>query len=219
MASIAKITEELVLHQPFLADALQRGIVSHGALADELLPKVQRETKEKVKHAAVMMALRRFAERLERQDIKAPRFTEETDITIRSDLFELTVTSTKRAFEAINGFREEVAYERGGILTVTQGLDELTVISNRKHLAKLKAALRREEIKNVTQELSLLTVRLPKSAIGTPGYFYSLVKALAWESINIVELVSTLTELTFALHDEDVPRAYAVVKEVVAKRR
>jgi len=219
MTSIAKIVEDIVLEQPFLADALQRGIVNYGAVADELLERVQRETKEKGNHAAVMMALRRLAEKLEQRDVRAPRFNEEGDVTIRSNLFELTVTNTKRAFDAINGFRMQVAYERGEIFTVTHGLNELTVISNRKHLAKLKESLKREQVKNVTEELSLLTVRLPSEAIRTPGYFYSLVKALAWENINIIEIVSTLTEMTFALHDKDVPRAYMLVKDVVAKRR
>jgi aspartokinase len=219
MASIAKIVEEIVLEQPFLADALQRAIVNYGAVADELLPRVQKETKEKVRHAAVMMALRRLAEKLERRDVKAPRFGEESDVTVRSNLFELTVGNTKRAFDAINDFRSQVAYERGEIFTVTHGLNELTVISNRKHLARLRESLRREQIKNVTEELSLLTVRLPQEAIRTPGYFYTLVKALAWENINIIEIVSTLTEMTFALHDKDVPRAYTLVKEIIAKRR
>ena len=36
MTSIAKIVEDIVLEQPFLADALQRGIVNYGAVADEL---------------------------------------------------------------------------------------------------------------------------------------------------------------------------------------
>ncbi len=219
MASIAKIVEDIVMEQPFLADALQRGIVNYGAVADELLERVQKETKEKVNHAAVMMALRRLAEKLEQRDVRAPRFNEESDVTVRSNLFELTAANTKRAFDAINEYRTLVAYERGEIFTVTHGLNELTVISNRKHLSKLKEALRREQIKNVTEELSLLTVRLPSEAIRTPGYFYSLVKALAWENINIIEIVSTLTELTFALHDKDVPRAYTLVKDVVAKRR
>lgn len=219
MASIAKIVEDIVLEQPFLADALQRGIVNYGAVADELLPKVQKETKEKVKHAAVMMALRRLAERLEQRELRTPRFNDETDVTVRSNLFELTVANTKRAFETINGFRIHVAYERGEIFTVTHGLNELTVISNRKHLPRLREALKRDTIKNVTEELSLLTVRLPLDALKTPGYFYALIKALAWENINIIEIVSTLTEMTFALHDRDVPRAYTLVKDIIAKRR
>ncbi len=219
MASIAKIVEDLAGEQPFLCDALQRGILNYGAVADELLPKVQKETKQKVKHAAVMMALRRFAERLEQRELRQPRFTEENDITIQSNLFELTVASTKKAFETVHEFRKHVAHERGELLTVTQGLHELTIISNKKHYAKLRAALRREDIKNVTEDLSLLTIRIPPSAIETPGYFYALTKAFAWESINIIEIVSTLTEMTFALHDRDVPRAYKTVKGVIGSDR
>jgi aspartokinase len=215
MRSIAKAVEEIVLRQPFLADALQRGIVNYGAVADELLPVLSQELDEEPKHAAVMMALRRLAERLEEQEVRAPRFGEEGELAIRSNLFELTVVNSKSAFKAVNNFREQIAYENGELLTVTHGIHELTIISNRKHLAALRKALRSEDVRNVTEELSLLTVRIPLSAQKTPGYFYTLTKALAWEGINIVEIVSTLTEMTFALSEKDVPRAYQILKDVM----
>ncbi len=214
MPSIAQIVEELVLEQPFLADALQRGLISYGALADELLPRAQRETKREVKHAAVMMALRRFADRLETQEPATPSFTG-ANVTIRSNLFEITVANTKRAFEAVHAFRERIRHDQGELLTVTQGLYELTIISNKQHLPALKEALQDETVKNVTEDLSLLTVRIPDDALETPGYFYTLTKAFAWESINIIEIVSTLTEMTFALNDRDIPRAYKLVKGVL----
>jgi len=216
MPSIAQIVEELVLQQPFLADVLQRGLISYSALADELLPRAQHETKREVKHAAVMMALRRFAEKLERQELKTPSFTG-TDVMIRSNLFEMTVANTKGAFEAVHAFRERIAYDQGELLTVTQGLYELTIISNKQHLPALKDALQGETVKNVIENLSLLTVRIPDDALETPGYFYTLTKAFAWENINIIEIVSTLTEMTYALHDKDVPRAYKVVKGILGR--
>lgn len=216
MASIAQLVEEEVLAQPFLADALQRGIVNYGAVADEILPKVQRHTKRLVRHAAVMMALRRFAEKLEEREPPIPRF-DQSEITIRSNLFELTVQNTTKAFEIIHDYRRNVRHEEGEFLTVTQGLHEMTLISNKQHLAAFKELLTKEGIKNITEELSLVTIKIPPDAFGTPGYFYALTKAFAWENVNIIEIVSTLTEMTFALHDRDVPRAYTIVKSVLAQ--
>lgn len=214
MPSIAQIVEDLVIQQPFLADALQRGLLNYGALADHLLPGVQQETKRVVKHAAVMMALRRLAEKLEQHDLQPPSF-HDADIAIRSNLFELTVQNTRRAFDRVHDYRRTINYDRGELLTITQGLHELTIISNKHHLPALHNLLKEEHIKNVTEELSLLTIKIPEEALGTPGYFYTLTKALAWENINIIEIVSTLTEMTFALADRDVPRAYKVVKRVI----
>jgi len=215
MRSVSKAVEELVLRQPFLADALERGLLNYGAVAEEIMEDLEREIGEEVKPAAVVMALRRLGERLEDREVEAPIF-KGSEITIRSNLFELTVTNSKSAFSAINDFRDNIAYEQGELLTVTHGLHELTVISNRKHLAAMRKALRGEEIRNTVEELSLLTVRIPLSAQKTPGYFYTLTKALAWEGVNIVEIVSTLTEMTFALSDKDVPRAYRIVQQVIA---
>ncbi|MBR9693270.1 hypothetical protein GOV07_05085 [Candidatus Woesearchaeota archaeon] len=215
MSSIAQLVEDQVLRQPFLSDALQRGIVNYGAVAEELMPKVQQHTKRLVRHAAVMMALRRFAEKLEGREPKMPHF-EQTEIMIRSNLFELTVKNTTKAFEIIHDYRTNVKHDQGELLTVTQGLHELTIISNKQHLKAFKHLLNKEGIKNITEDLSLVTIKIPQDALGTPGYFYALTKAFAWENVNIIEIVSTLTEMTFALHDHDVPRAYTIVKNVLS---
>ena len=101
MASIAQIVEELIVQQPFLTDALQRGLLNYGAVADELMPRVQEHTKREVTHAAVMMALRRFAEKLERQALALPTFSESSNVTIQSNMFELTTTKTNNVNSAI----------------------------------------------------------------------------------------------------------------------
>jgi aspartokinase len=218
MVSIAQLVEERVLEQPFLADALQRGILNYGAVADELLPSIQQVTKRNVRHAAVMMALRRFAERLEKQELTFPTFSTSSNVILQSDMFELTTTKSKEAIAAIRTLRDSIDQEGGDLLTVTQGLHEYTIISNKQHLRRLKALLKKAEIKSVIEELSLLTIKIPDEAIDSPGYFYSLIKALTWENINIVEIVSTLTELTFAIKDEQVPHAYRVVKRVLSSK-
>ena len=49
----------------------------------------------------------------------------------------------------------------------------------------------------------------------TPGVYYSILKQLAWEGINLVEVSSTYTELTLILHEKDINRAFSIIHNFV----
>ena len=46
-----------------------------------------------------------------------------------------------------------------------------------------------------------------------PGLYYFILKELAWEGINIVEIVSTSHEFTLLVNDEDIDKAFLVIKK------
>ena len=60
MKTIANCVESILISQPFLEEALARGIINYSALAEELNPTVSEILKKPVKSGAIMMALRRY---------------------------------------------------------------------------------------------------------------------------------------------------------------
>jgi aspartokinase len=46
----------------------------------------------------------------------------------------------------------------------------------------------------------------------TPGIVYEAVRHLAWEQINVIEIVSTMNELTFVIKREDSMKAFDVLQ-------
>ncbi len=55
---------------------------------------------------------------------------------------------------------------------------------------------------------------LPKGTALIPGVYSYILKALAWEGINVVEVVSTLNEFTIILEDKKIDSAFAVIKRL-----
>ena len=51
----------------------------------------------------------------------------------------------------------------------------------------------------------------------TPGVIFNAVRKLAWNNINIYEIVTTMTEFTFILNKKDSMKAYDVLYEMVNK--
>lgn len=216
MVTIAHIVENIVGQKPFLEESLARGIINYAALAEILNPEIEKELKKKIKYSAVMMALRRLAEKLENKTIKNLQIRfKETDLTIKSDLFEITVLKSATVISNLRKLYDLVDFSKGDFLTVTSGIYEVTIISNKKHRSKIQKILESEKVSKTIDHLSSITLKIPFEAVETVGFFYLVTKTLNWENINIVEIVSTLTELTFILKEDDVGRAFTALKKLI----
>jgi len=217
MATVAHLVAHLVEKKPFIEDALVRGIINYAALAETLLPEIEAEMKKKIQPSAVMMALRRLAEKLPGHITVPAAKLHGTDVTIKSDLFEITVANSPTSVQAVQKTYDIVNIPKGDFLTVTQGLYEITIIANKRCKREIMRILLKEKITKVIDNLSSLTLRLSEKAVDEVGLFYMITKALAWENIPITEIVSTFTEQTYVLKEEYVSRAFYAVKKVISQ--
>ena len=186
------------------------------ALAEILRPEIEKELKKEVKTSAIMMSLRRLSEKLEKNFIKQAQIRfKETDITIKSNLFEITVLKSSVIISNIKRLYDLIDFSRGDFLTITHGIYEITIISNKKHKNKIERILEEEKIVKIIDNLSSLTIKIPIEAVEQIGLFYIVTKALNWENINIIEIVSTLTEMTFILKEDDISQAFNILKKLI----
>ncbi|MBU1975230.1 MAG: hypothetical protein KKG59_02385 [Nanoarchaeota archaeon] len=215
MVSVAHIVEDIIRKKPFLQEALARGIVNNAALADELIPQIERELDKKVKFAAVNMAIRRYAEKIEKTFVPKAKFDNTCDIAAKSDLIGITVYKMEDAQQAVRKVYDIVDLKKGDFLTITQGVHEVMLITNRKYEKTILQAFSKKLLKKTVKNLSSVTVSLPANSLKTVGLFYIVTRAIAWENINIVDVVSTLTEMTIIVHENDTSRTYETLKQLV----
>ena len=55
-------------------------------------------------------------------------------------------------------------------------------------------------------------VKLPSENADVSGIYYFILKKIAWEGINISDLISTMHEFTIIVDDESVDRAFSILK-------
>ena len=217
MTSIARICEKLIEKKPFLQEALSNEIINYGALAESMMADVENEFGKKVKHAAVMMALRRLQEKLQRMPISHPKFSSDCDLALRSDLFEIAIVRYPLTYKLINKFYDIV--DVSDYLAITTGTHEITILASKKYKAQFLKLLQKDDILIEINDLAALTVKLPKNAPEMPGIFYLITRALTWENITIIEIVSTYTETTMILKNKDVSRAYEILQKTIKENQ
>ena len=219
MVTVAHIVGKVVKDQPHLEDAIERDIVSYAKLAEYMKPEVERELGKEVKHGAIVMALTRLSEKLQEGSGRPPNTEKfgEIEMSIRSDVMEMTMVKSPKSFEGIRGLYSIVDFESGDVLNVIQGNHEVTIIASRKYGKKFELELKGEKIIRKIGGLSSLSIKFPPALVETPGFFSLVTRQLAWYGINIVEMVSTLTELTIVIEDKDITRAYGSLQELFKK--
>ena len=108
-----------------------------------------------------------------------------------------------------NNFTENTKFDNKSDITIKSNLVEIVVYKEQET---------QEKIKKVISGLSSLTVNLPEEAVETIGYFYVVTRALNWENINIVDIVSTFTEMTFIVKEEDAAASFNTLRKLIKNK-
>jgi|SRR3989338_6937016 len=218
MVTVSHIVKKVVSEQPFVEEALGRGIISVANLAEYILPKIEKELGKKANHAAVVMALRRYSDEIgeHRKGMKKFDFTGE--LLMRTNICDLSVVKSPKLLIKLKTIYSLVDFEKGDTLNVILGNNEVSIVINEKYKDDLIKFLSGKRILNKESNLVALTIIFTSDDFThTPGVIFNAVRKLAWDNINIYEIVSTMTELTFILSKKDSMKAYNVLQEMVSK--
>ena len=218
MVTVSHIVKKIVSEQPFVEEFLGSGIISIANLAEHLLPRIEKELGKKAKQAAVVMALRRYSEEIAGHRRKTKAFNYAGEIIIKSNICDFTVIKSNTLLAKLKTIHNLVNFERGDTLNVIVGNNQVSIIINEKYMQTLEKFLSGEKTLNKEKELVSLTIIFTSDDfLHTPGIVFDIVRRLAWENINIYEIVSTMTELTFILSKNDSMKAYEVLQKLVSK--
>jgi aspartokinase len=215
MITIPEAVESIVKKSLFLEEALFRGIVNLSALARLVKPDVERELMKEAQESAITIALIRLSKKIrQRKERLLGEFKSVPDIIVRSNLMEVTYSNSSSVFVSRKKLLDQLGGKQAYFLTFTQGINETTIIASRELKDKIKALFTEEDALSWIDDLSSITVLLPPDTAMIPGIYSYILKALSWEGINIVEVVSTLSELTIVLEDIDIDRAFSIIKRL-----
>lgn len=213
MVTISHLVKKLVDDRPLLAEGMEEGIISFGSLAEKIQPEIEKELGKKVKLSAIVMALRRHFETL--QKTQKPKFDFHSEIIMKTNLCDIAVVKSPTVFKKIENIHKLIDFQRGDTLNIIHGNNEISIVTNEKHRESLLKELKQEKIINKESNLVALSLSFTKEFFNTPGIISTIVRKLSWENVNIYEIVSTLTELTFIISKKDSTKAYNRLQKLV----
>lgn len=219
MLTIPNAVEEVIKKKPFLEGALVEGLVNLSALARKLKPEIEKQVGKEVNDSAVIMALNRLVPRLELMSaMKFKKIVENIgDIIVRSNLSDYTFLNSPTLYERQAVLLDRVHSMKDIFCTFSQGIYETTIVVSDSLGSVVDEVFASEERIASTFNLSSITVKLPVENAICPGVYYYIFKELAWDNINIAEVISTTNEFTVVISDRDIHRAFSILMD--AKRQ
>ena len=102
----------------------------------------------------------------------------------------------------------------GVFYTFSQGINETTIIISKAFEDQMEEIFKEEQLIKKTTNLSSVILKLPEINSEIPGLYYFILKNLAWEGVNINEVISTTNEFTIVVSDVDINKAFLVLMKL-----
>jgi hypothetical protein len=217
MFSIAHKVEQIVSESPFLTEGMALGLINLSELARQLRPQLESDLWKPVGQAAVVMALRRVAERLPPQAHAAPLLPapRPEELTTRDDLSILTFRLSGNSHECQRQLLALAEPYPGMYVSVTRGMHEMLVLCSHPLTHLVDEAFGAERMLARVDHLSALTLRLAPESRRTPGVYHAVLKKLAWDKISVVNMMCTFSELTVLLEQSQAGAAFSALSQIV----
>ena len=215
MRTVADITADIVRKTPFLEEGLAKGLINLSALARQIKPEIAKRLYMEPTDASIIMALSRLRPHLSRltkaADLKSLR-----NLSVRTGLIEYTFYPRTSLLTLQQKLFAETELDKELFMSLTQGATEVTLIISATRASLIESLIPKEGIVATITDLAAISLKLRPEHIYTAGIDYLLLKALAWENINIIETISTYSEATFIFKESDLARAFACLQEATS---
>lgn len=216
MVSISHVVEDIVKHRPYLSESLAAGIINVSSLARQLQPDVEKALKKEVNTGAIVMALNRLAPYLQiREQVQLNKLLSNMgDIILRSNLCDYTFKNSPTLLDCHIEVLKNLVKNDEIFYTMVQGVFETNLVISDTMEALIADYFRDELCLFEQTGLSSVTLKLPKGNSMQAGFYYTIMKELSWEGINLTEVISSTNEFTVVVDNSLIDKTFVVLKNI-----
>ncbi|MDB4595522.1 aspartate kinase [Flavobacteriaceae bacterium] len=215
MRTISSAVEDYIKSKPFLISALSQGIINLTSLSRIIKSEIELSLKKEVRYGAIVMALKRLSTELEfRTTFKIVKIIKDIgDITVRSSLIDYNFKVSETLLSNQAKLLSKVD-NNDDFYTSSRGVNECNIVVSGNLISLVEDVLKDEVLLSKQTNLSSISIKLPAENVSIPGVYYFVFQRLSWEGINIYEVISTSNEFTILVNEDQVDKAFKVIKNL-----
>jgi hypothetical protein len=216
MYILIKIIDKLINQSPFIQEAIAEGLINISSLARKLNPDIQKILGKEVSDSAIIMAIKRMPPGANQKiELKIKNFMRELgDLIVRSNLIKYTFKNYVGISQDQAKFLSQIKDISDNFYTVSRGVSETTIITNAQFSDKIEKMFAQDSLISELGNLSAITMKLPPINTEISGVYYYLLKKIAWEGINLAEVISTTNEFTVVVDTKIVSHTFTVLMDL-----
>ena len=209
--NLSQLVEHHITRSPFILEAYSANLINTSALSRYLKPFIEKDLDEKITVGAINMAIKRLPLNSQiAMDKSISNFMSQLgDITVRSDLTEFTFRNSASLFQCQSEVINQVEDLRSFFYSFCKGVNETTIVCSTSLNPEVQRIFKNETSLLQRDHLAAVSTSLPPNNLDTYGVYYTILKRLAWNGINIIEVLSTSYEITLIVDRTDVETVFS----------
>jgi aspartokinase len=214
MFTITDRVAQRLAHSPYLRDALARGLVNMSALARELQPDIAKDLKKPVSEPAVLMALKRLSDSL--TSVTSQHAHQHFgELSLRSDLTQLTVTNSERLGPTMAEILTWTRKDQSSFFIFARGSYETSMVFSLGLRSVVESWMAHERVTQGREDLTAITLQRRNRQPGESNMLHVPLQILAWEGIDVLDVISSSSEITMLIPTGDTERVVPALRSVL----
>ena len=193
----------------FLEDSLYNEYLNLSSFALYILPRVEQMTKKEVTIWSIKIALSRISKE-KQKSIPYKRICSD-NIFVKKNISLISLNNTINSNKLISKLHSINLWEDKNYFWVIQWVNEIDIIYSKNLKSWIDDILCNHNIKLKIDNLWAIWIHLDEELLNTMWVIYNLTKKLAFYNINIVNILSTYTEIVFVIKEKDIKKAFEVL--------
>lgn len=216
MQSVSQAVAYLIEKSPFIQETLNAGLINGSSLARFLQADVSKLLDKDVQVGAILMAIKRMShtDHLRLEKSLSTFMKQLGDIIVRSDLVEYSYRNSDTLLDNQAQLLQRIDQNTNLFCSYCRGVLETTIIVSKSLVDTVEDLFSNEKKVIVRSRLAAVTLMLPTTNLDTYGVYYSILKKIAWQGINLIEVVSTAHEITLVVSKDDIDAIFSLVMDM-----
>ncbi len=216
MITVPQAVEKIIKRSRYLSEAMSKDLINASSLARYIKPEVEDLVFKSVTMGSIVVAIKRLGKTFSGGYRQVTAFKEAPDMIVRSNLTLIYVKNSDNLLGKLSEI-EKTSKNFQKKALFTYGRVETIILTNKINLEGIRKTLRNEEVAQTFPNVSSVTIHLPEETVTNPGIFYFFLKSLAWENVNILDILSTQTELTLIFSPDNINSAFGILQSLFKK--
>lgn len=214
MKSITDLARSLIEEDELLYEGLRQDLLNLRAVGRQLRPKIEKVKMEKVGLETIVVSLSRIQSEVSAREPIKPR-VRLIDISMQTPLSTLTYPKAGLSKNHLSEIRRIIDKNVSKFCTMTEGFKEVTIIVPANLAGSI---LKKLDVKpNLTRNnLYAVSLHFDPKYLKQSNVLYSILGELAPERINLIEIISTATELSLIVEPSDVQKVTDRLNPLIA---
>lgn len=198
------VQTDLVAH-----NSLQSGVLNLRAYARVIRPQIELQRQEKIDIATMAVALSRIEKEIQQKPGLLPDFSI-IDMTLQAPLCDITYRKDRVSQPELTELSKLLRGDNKEFVTITQSFREITVIAPARYRCQIEQLVAASPIYAQT-DLFAATIHFSVDYLEVSNVVYSLLASIAVYNVNLIEIVSTASELSLIIQKDDVENVTAAL--------